>query len=168
MMNVLSLLQQRPPPQHQLASENDDDEFGTMTPEIHSSSVSTEHGHPPPPLPQPHHLTCNIDQCGRRGFEELVDCIYQKGPTLVSLSLHWDGHCQSIQDVQRLLDTLAGVVAPRLVTVAFYDFNSREEASFYFGGSAPDAYYGSGQGAAVYWSVDDEFVYIAVAVRATG
>jgi hypothetical protein len=98
-----------------------------MTPEIHSSSVSTEHGHPPPPLPQPCHLTCNIDQCGRRGFEELVDCIYQKGPTLVSLSLHRDGHCRSLQDVQRLLDTLAGVVAPRLATVAFYDFNSREE-----------------------------------------
>jgi hypothetical protein len=60
-----------------------------------------------------------------------------------------------------------------------------DDASFYFGGSAPDAYTtdlanrytgkvflpsmaDSTQGAAVYWSVDDEFVYIAVAVRATG
>jgi hypothetical protein len=59
------------------------------------------------------------------------------------------------------------------------------DASSYFGGTAPDAYTtdlanrytgkvflpsmaDSTQGAAVYWSVDDEFVYIAVVVRATG
>jgi hypothetical protein len=38
----------------------------------------------------------------------------------------------------------------------------------FWGKSTRCLYYGSGQGAAVYLSVDDEIVYIAVAVRATG